>query len=135
MKIEIKATVNAPINKVWASWTSPEHITKWNFASEDWLCPTANNDFVVGGRFSYRMEAKDGSIGFDFEGRYTVIDIFKTIEFELDDKRMVLVHFADEQEQTKISERFEVEDKNSGEMQRQGWQSILNNFKKYVESL
>jgi uncharacterized protein YndB with AHSA1/START domain len=133
MEITIESTVNASMDRVWAAWTSPEEITQWNFASDDWKCPSAQIDLKVGGRFNYRMEAKDGSMGFDFEGEFTGIAPKKSIEYSLGDDRNVTVSFLQVEEGTRVVETFEAEDEMSAEQQKQGWQSILNNFKKHVE--
>ena len=134
MVIKIETTINAPINKVWECWTTPEHITKWNFASPDWCCPSATNDLKPNGTFSWRMEAKDGSMAFDYTGTYKEVIENKSISLELDDNRIVKILFAEENGAVKITEEFEAEDENNAEMQRQGWQAILNNFKAHVES-
>ncbi|MCB9266688.1 MAG: VOC family protein [Lewinellaceae bacterium] len=131
--ITVHATINAPVEKVWAMWTQPEHITKWNFASGDWHSPHAENNLRPGGKFSYRMEARDGSMGFDFSGAYTAVNENKNLEFTIDDGRHVQVHFSELDGGTFVMENFEAEKMNSIEMQRTGWQAILDNFKKYVE--
>jgi uncharacterized protein YndB with AHSA1/START domain len=135
MKITIETTVNAPVEKVWKAWTTPENITQWNFASEDWQCPRAKLSLTCGGKFNYRMEAKDGSFGFDFEGEFTSITVNHEIEFSLGDNRKVAVIFIPAGNATRVVETFEAEDEHSAEQQRQGWQAILNNFKKHVERL
>ena len=132
-KITVQTTVNAPIDQVWKYWTLPEHITQWNFASDDWCCPNAENDLRVGGKFNYRMEAKDGSLGFDFWGIYDTIKENELIEITLGDNRKVKVEFVAQDNSTGIIETFEVEEMNAVDMQRDGWQAILNNFKKFVE--
>jgi uncharacterized protein YndB with AHSA1/START domain len=132
--ITIETTINAPVEKVWKLWTLPEHITKWNSASDDWHTPKAENDLRVGGKFAARMEAKDGSFGFDFGGVYDAVKTNELIEYTLGDGRKVAVHFTPNGNETKLSETFEAENTNSIEMQRSGWQAILNNFKKYVEA-
>lgn len=134
MKITIETEVEAPLPEVWSAWVGPDHITGWNFAIDEWCCPSAELDLSVGGRFSYRMEAKDGSVGFDFEGTFTQLAIEKLIHFELDDGRPVSVEFVQIKNGIRVIEPFEAEDENSAEQQKQGWQSILNNFKKYVDS-
>lgn len=134
MKITIETTVNAPLERVWNSWVSPGDIKNWNFAIDEWCCPDAKLDFQVGGNFSYRMEAKDGSVGFDFEGEFTNIEENKIIEFKLEDERKVKVCFSETEQGVLVSEIFEAEDENSADQQKQGWQNILNNFKRYVES-
>lgn len=132
-KIEVEVKVNKPIDEVWEFWTNPKHIVNWNFASDDWECPNATNDLVIGGKFSYTMSAMDGSMKFDFEGTYTNVEKYSLIQYELGDKRRVSIKFITQDNGTKILESFDAETQNSIEMQRQGWQSILNNFKKYVE--
>jgi uncharacterized protein YndB with AHSA1/START domain len=133
--ITVETIVNAPVEKVWESWTRPEHIIKWNNASEDWHTPHAENDLRPGGPFSIRMEAKDGTMGFDFEGTYDTVSQHKNIAYTLGDGRKVNVDFEPEGNRTRVLESFEVESMNSPEMQRQGWQAILDNFKKYTEGL
>ena len=132
--ITIDATVNAPVEKVWKFWTGTGHITKWNSASDDWHSPYAENDLKAGGKFLSRMEAKDGSFGFDFGGIYDEVKTHELIAYTLGDGRKVKVTFSSEGNFTKIVESFEAESANSVEVQRMGWQSILNNFKKYTES-
>lgn len=134
MEISIDTTVSAALEEVWSAWVTPGDIKKWNFASDDWCCPDARLDLKVGGRFNYRMEAKDGSIGFNFEGTFTSIDINKNIEYVLGDNRKVKVSFYETENGIKVVETFETEDENSAELQRQGWQSILNNYKRHVET-
>lgn len=135
MEIAIETTVSAPVEKAWEAWTTPESITQWNFASEDWRCPRAELSLTPGGKFNYRMEAKDGSVGFDFEGEFTAIDSNREIEYSLGDDRKVNVKFISVHEGTRVVETFEAEDAFSAEQQRQGWQSILDNFKKHVDRL
>ena len=129
----VKATVNAPLEKVWKLWTDPTHITKWNNASDDWHTPKAENDLRTGGKFISRMEAKDGSMGFDFVGVYSLVDPLKRIAYTMEDGRKADITFWENDGVTTISESFEAEDMNSIEMQEAGWQAILNNFKKYAE--
>lgn len=131
--ITIEASVKAPVSKVWDYFTQPNHITRWNAASPDWHCPSASNDLKDGGRLIFRMEARDGSFGFDFSGTYTQVVPLQTIEYTMDDDRKVNVHFTDNGDSTFISQTFEAEAENSLELQRDGWQSILNNFKNYTE--
>ena len=133
-KITVKAKINKGIEPVWKGWTLPEHIKKWHFATGEWKCPYAFNDFKIGGKFSYRMEAKDGSMGFDFSGTYDEIQLNSNIEFTLDDGRKTFITFSSTGNATEIMETFEPDKSVSIEMQRAGWQSILNNFKKYIES-
>lgn len=134
MKISIETEVRAPLTRVWEAWVTPEDITGWNFAVEDWCCPRAEIDLEVGGHFNYRMEAKDGSMGFDFEGEFTEITPYRNIRFKLGDDREVNVEFVETENGVKVAESFEAEDEHSAEQQKQGWLSILNNFKKHVES-
>jgi uncharacterized protein YndB with AHSA1/START domain len=133
-RITVEAVVHAPMEMVWALWTTPEHITKWNHASDDWHTPRAENDLRVGGRFLYRMEARDGSSGFDFEGAYSVVIIQELIGYTMDDGRTVRIAFTRSANATLVTESFDAEDHNPVEMQRFGWQAILNNFKRYAES-
>ena len=132
--IRIETTVQAPIEKVWTCWTQPEHITKWNNASDDWHTPHAENDLRTGGSFSARMEAKDGSFGFDFGGTYDEVRENEYIEYTLGDGRKVKIKFTDTEGQTHVEETFDPESTNPVDMQRTGWQAILDNFKKYTES-
>jgi uncharacterized protein YndB with AHSA1/START domain len=132
--ITIQTTVNAPVDKVWSYWTNPQHIINWNSASSDWHTPWAENDLRVGGKFTSRMEAKDESIGFDFGGVYDDVKTNELIAYTLGDGRKVEVRFTQEGNKTKVVETFEAEDVNSIELQRGGWQAILDNFKQYVES-
>ncbi|SIQ90087.1 SRPBCC family protein [Pontibacter lucknowensis] len=131
--ITIGASIQAPVEKVWQFWTEPQHITRWNNASEDWHTPRAENDLQVGGKFSSRMEAKDGSMGFDFNGTYTDVQEHKRIAYTLEDGRKVEIRFESEGEETRVTESFEADPSHSAEMQQTGWQAILDNFKKYVE--
>ena len=133
--ITIKATVNAPVEKVWNAWSNPKDIMKWNSASDDWHTPKAENDLRTGGKFSSRMEAKDGSWGFDFGGVYDNVEEYKVIEYTMGDGRKVKVTFAGNGNTTEVVETFDAESENSIEMQRSGWQAILDNFKRYTESL
>lgn len=133
MKISIDAVVKAPLNRVWDAWITPEDITRWNFAIDAWCCPAAEVDLRVGGRFSYRMEARDGSAGFDFEGQFTEIEPCRLIRFSLEDDREVSVEFIESADGVRVIETFDAEDEHSAEQQRQGWQAILNNFKTHVE--
>lgn len=132
-KIIIQAIVSADIEKVWDYYTRPEHITKWNFANDDWQCPHASNDMRVGGKYIARMEAKDGSFGFDFEAVYDEIVGGDRFSYIMPDGREVNVNFNDADGRTEVSISFDAETENSIELQRQGWLAILNNFKKYTE--
>jgi|ERR1035437_1083963 uncharacterized protein YndB with AHSA1/START domain len=133
-KITVEATVNAPIEKVWSYWNSPEHITKWYFSADDWHATYAENELKVNGKFKTTMAARDGSFSFDFEGAYTNIQKNKLIEYTIPDGRKVSVSFSDNGNETKVTETFETETMNPIEMQKGGWQSILNNFKKHTET-
>ena len=132
--ITVEATVNAPIEKAWKCWNLPEHVTKWYFASDDWHAPRAENDLKAGGKFTIRMEAKDGSFGFDLNGTYDEVVVNKLISFALEDGRKVKVSFSSAGNTTKVTEEFEPESQNPHEMQKTGWQNIMNNFKKYTEN-
>lgn len=132
-KIRIEALISAPQSKVWTYWTEPNHITKWNFAIPEWHCPSATNDLKVGGRYVARMEAKDGSFGFDFEGVYDEIKPQQKLTYTMPDGRKVETTFEQHDGKTKVVTVFDAEDQNSLEMQKNGWQAILNNFKKYTE--
>lgn len=134
MRITIETQINAPLDVVWSAWTTPADIVKWNAASDDWHTPEAMIDLQVGGVFNYRMEARDGSFGFDFTGKFTKIVKHQTIEFVMDDDREVSVEFVDNEDSIRVRETFEAESENDGEMQRRGWQSILDNFARHVES-
>jgi uncharacterized protein YndB with AHSA1/START domain len=131
--ITVENTVNAPVAKVWEFWTKPEHITRWNNASDDWHTPHAENDLRAGGNFVYTMAAKDGSFAFDFGGIYDAVIVNEYIEYTMGDSRKVTVNFTDQGGSTKVTESFEAENTNPVEMQRSGWQAILDNFKKYTE--
>lgn len=134
--ITIETIIPATLAKVWDSWTNPESVTQWNFASPDWYCPKAVNHLAVGEKFVYTMAARDGSMSFDFSGTYTQIDPHKLIRNQLDDGRMMTVIFKSiDTEQTKVIETFEAEDINTLDLQRQGWQAILDNFRQYVINL
>ena len=132
--LTVESTINAPVEKIWEYWTKPEHITKWSNASDDWHTTRAENDLRVGGSFLSRMEAKDGSFGFDFGGVYDAVRTNEYIEYTLGDGRKAKIAFTSEGNTTKISESFEAENTNSVEMQQGGWQAILDNFKKYTEA-
>jgi uncharacterized protein YndB with AHSA1/START domain len=132
--ITVSNTVNAPVAKVWEYWTKPEHITQWNHASDDWHSPWAKNDLRTGGSFSARMEAKDGSMGFDFAGVYDSVIDKKSIEYTMGDGRKAKVTFTENGNTTKVVESFDAEETHSIELQRGGWQAILDNFKKHVEA-
>ena len=132
-KITIKATVSAEKQKVWDYYTKPEHITKWNYADPSWHCPTASNELKVGGRYVARMEAKDGSFGFDFDATYTEVNQPHSLSYEFGG-RFATVEFKMFQGQTEVIVTFDPENEFPIELQRQGWQAILDNFKKYTEA-
>ena len=132
--ITVENTINAPVEKVWRLWTEPEHIKKWNNASDDWHTPHAENDLRPGGKFVSRMEAKDGSFGFDFGGVYDDVRNHESIEYTIGDGRKVKVTFSGQGNHTTVTETFEAENTHSLEMQQGGWQAILDNFKRYVEA-
>ncbi len=131
MKISVSVEINAPVAKAWDAYVFPEAINQWNFASDDWQCRDARVDLRVGGSFSSHMEAKDGSFGFDFEGTYTNIVENQLLEYSFGD-RFARVLFEQVGEVSKITVEFDAEDENSVDMQREGWQAILNNYAKYV---
>ena len=133
-KITIEAHVAAPVQKVWDYWNKPEHITQWNFAIDSWQCPKAENDLRPGGKLKSRMEAKDGSFGFDFEATYDEVAPLSKIAYTIADGRKVVTDFADVGGKTKIVTVFEAESENPVDMQKGGWQAILDNFKKYAEA-
>jgi len=132
-RITIRVTVLADKQKVWDYYTQPEHITKWNFADPSWHCPTATNDMKVGGRYVARMEAKDGSFGFDFDAVYTEINEGQNFTYEFGG-RFATIDFKETNGQTEVTVTFDPETENSIDLQRQGWQAILDNFKKYTEA-
>ena len=132
-KITVESVINAPVDKVWTLWSEPDHIKKWTFAASDWHAPYAENDLKTDGKFKTTMAAKDGSVSFDFEGVYTNVETHKKIEYALADGRTVQIVFEADGDMTKITETFDPENQNPIEMQRGGWQSILDNFKKYTE--
>jgi len=133
--ITIESVVNAPVEQVWKHWTGPEHIMKWNNASDDWHTTHAENDLRTGGKFMSRMEAKDGSFGFDFGGEYDEVTQHARIVYTMSDGRKVTVDFTPAEKGTKVVETFDAETTNPVEMQRTGWQAILDNFKKYTEGI
>jgi uncharacterized protein YndB with AHSA1/START domain len=133
--ITVENTIKAPVEKVWRFWTEPGHITKWAYATDTWHTPFAENDLKVGGKFNSRMEAKDGSVGFDFWGIYDAVVPNKYLEYTLGDDRKVKITFAGNDKETRITESFEAEETNPVEMQRGGWQAILDNFKRYTEEI
>ncbi|MBV6641270.1 MAG: SRPBCC family protein [Cyclobacteriaceae bacterium] len=133
--ITITTEVKKPMQKVWECFTLPKHITQWNFASPDWACPNATNDLKPGGKFSWRMEAKDGSMGFDFSGTYSEIYPYRLLKYTIEDGREVSVKFEESNGTVIVTETFEPENQNDLERQRQGWQAILDNFKIYAEKV
>lgn len=135
VKITVETIVEAPVEKVWECWTEPLHITKWNNATDDWHTPYAENDLRVGGRFISRMEARNGSFGFDFRGVYDGVELYKCITYTLEDGRKVSIAFESKGKDTKIIETFEAENIYPVEKQQTGWQAILDNFKRYVEQI
>ncbi|AVR00907.1 polyketide cyclase [Oceanobacillus iheyensis] len=132
-EIRVEATVQAPIDKVWKYWTEPDHIKQWNNASDDWHTPFAENDLRVGGTFVSRMEAKDGSTGFDFGGIYDDVRLHEVIAYTMADGRKVNITFKGHEKETEVVETFDADASHPAEFQQQGWQAILNNFKSYVE--
>lgn len=133
-KITVQGIINESVEKVWDIFTKPEHITKWNHASEDWHCPRAENDLRAGGRFTSRMEAKDGSEGFDFTGVYDEVVPQKKIAYTMDDGRKAQVMFEEMGNSTAVTTTFDPENENPLEMQKAGWQAILDTFKTYTEA-
>lgn len=134
MLIQVQVEIKAPLSLVWELWNDPEAITQWNFATPAWHCPSASVDLRVGGKIQSRMEAKDGSMGFDFEGIFSAVEVEKYLEYTIADGRAVKVEFEQIQDAVLVRESFEAEDVNSAELQRQGWLAILENFKAYVQS-
>ncbi|EST51552.1 activator of HSP90 ATPase [Brevibacillus panacihumi W25] len=133
--ITVETVVHSPVEKVWEYWTDPEHIKQWNNASDDWHTPYAENDLKVGGKFVSRMEAKDGSFGFDFGGVYDEVSTNESIAYTMGDGRKVKIVFLRQENDTRIIESFDAEETNTVEMQQAGWQAILDNFKTYAESV
>ncbi len=132
--IDIETTIVADLQKVWDYYTNPEHITQWNFADDSWHCPSAENDLKEGGKYKARMEAKDGSFGFDFEAIYDEVVKHKKIVYTIADGRSVSTIFESHGDITTVKTSFEAEGTNPIEMQKNGWQAILNNLKKYAEN-
>jgi len=133
-KITVTASVNAPVETVWKRWNTPADIMQWNFADPSWHAPASENDLRVGGKFKNRMEAKDGSFGFDFEGTYDVVEPYKEITYTMADGRQATTPFNLQNGKTQVQTTFDAETENDPEFQKQGWQAILDNFVKYVES-
>lgn len=134
MKITVERVVKAKPNQVWDAWNNPADIKQWNAAQDDWHTTRSAVDLREGGKFSSRMEAKDGSAGFDFEGTYTRIVPHKTIEYQMSDGREVKVEFVERAGGVLVKETFDAETENPPEVQRQGWQAILDNFGRHVEA-
>ena len=134
MKITVQTAVKADLNRVWEAWNNPEDIKRWNAASEDWHTPRSSVDLREGGKFSARMEPKDGSGGFDFEGTYTRVVPKKAIEYRMSDGREVSVEFVERADGVLVKETFDAETENPAELQKQGWQAILDNFGRHVEA-
>lgn len=132
-KITVEAAIKTPLEKVWQLWNEPRHIERWNFASDDWHCPKAENDLKAGGKLRSRMEAKDGSMGFDFEAIYDEVIPQQKVSYTMGDGRQATTIFEAKEGRTKVSTSFDPETMNSPEMQQAGWQAILDNFKKYAE--
>lgn len=133
-RITVESTIAAEMPKVWEYYTLPEHITEWNFATDDWRCPGAENDLRPGGKYKARMEAKDGSFGFDFEAVYDEVEPGKFLSYTMGDGRKASVQFDGQGASTLVKVSFDAESQNDVAMQRAGWQAILNNFKKYTEA-
>lgn len=133
MKITVETVVKAPLDRVWSAWNTPPDIQQWNHASDDWRTTQCSVDLREGGRFTSRMEAKDGSEGFDFAGTYTRVVAGQMLEYRMDDGREVTVDFSERSNGVRVRETFDAERENTPELQRQGWQSILDNFARYVE--
>ncbi len=132
VRVSVETRLDIPVEHVWKYWNGAEHIVKWYIASPDWHTPRAENDPRVDGRFLYRMEAKDGSFGFDFSGKYTRVIPYTVIEYTLDDSRKVHISFTAMGKSTRLVETFDTENQNPVEMQRNGWQAILDHFQQYA---
>lgn len=132
MKITVETLVSAEIDRVWEAWNAPVDIKRWNAASDDWHTTQSSVDLREGGAFSSRMEAKDGSMGFNFEGIYTRIIPKQRIDYRLSDGREVIVEFIERPDGVFVRETFDAESENSPDLQRQGWQAILDNFARYL---
>lgn len=133
--LKVSAEVEVPVEKAWELFNAPEHIVNWNAASPDWHTPRASNDLRTGGSFSYRMEARDGSFGFDFAGEYTEVLPLTSFAYKMEDGRTARVEFLPTQSGTRVITQFDAENSNPLEMQQNGWQAILDNFKRYAENL
>lgn len=134
IQITVHALVDAPVSKVWDYYTNPDHITGWNFASPDWCCPRAENDLRAGGKYMARMEARDGSFGFDFEAVYDEVLANHKIVYTMADGRKAVVLFRENQDKTEVTVTFDAENQNPADLQKQGWQAILDNFRQYTET-
>jgi uncharacterized protein YndB with AHSA1/START domain len=134
MKVSIETTIKSDLDTVWLAWNNPEDIKQWNAASDDWHTTESTVDLREGGTFSSRMEAKDGSMGFDFSGTFSKVIENQLIEYSMEDGRSVVIVFSLDENGVKVEETFDAESQNAAEQQRQGWQNILNNFAKHVES-
>jgi uncharacterized protein YndB with AHSA1/START domain len=134
IKVTVEVTVSADKKKAWDYYTNPKHIVNWNFASDDWHCPKSENDLRVGGKMISRMEAKDGSFGFDFEVIYDEVNLYNKTAYTMQDGRKATNEFSESNGKTKLTVMFDAENENPIDMQRGGWQSILDNFKKYTEA-
>ncbi len=134
IKITVEASVNAPVEKVWQVWNNPADIMQWNTPDPSWHTPSSENDLRINGKFKNRMEAKDGSFGFDFEGTYDKVDRHKEIAYTMADGRTATTLFEEKDGKTTLATTFDAETENDPEVQKQGWQAILNSFVKYVES-
>jgi uncharacterized protein YndB with AHSA1/START domain len=134
MKVSIETTIKSDLDTVWLAWNNPEDIKQWNAASDDWHTTESTLDLREGGTFCSRMEAKDGSMGFDFSGTFSKVIKNQLIEYSMEDGRLVVIEFSLDENGVKVEETFETESQNLAEQQRQGWQNILNNFTKHVES-
>lgn len=133
-RITVEAATHVPVAKVWKAWNTPGDIIQWNTPDPSWHSPSSENDLTVGGKFKHRMEAKDGSFGFDFEGIYDKVELHKEITYTMGDGRKATTLFAEQNGKTTITTTFDAETENDPEFQKQGWQAILNNFVKYIES-
>ncbi|MEZ5778184.1 MAG: SRPBCC family protein [Paracoccaceae bacterium] len=133
-RITVDTTIDAPVERVWEAYTTPDDITQWNFASDDWCCPSAEADLKVGGTYKARMEAKDGSFGFDFEAVYEEVDPNRALTLAMSDGRKARTTFEAAGEGTRVTTVFDAEDQNPAEMQRDGWQAILDSFRRHVEA-
>ena len=134
ISLQVEINTTSTLQKTWDYFTNPSHITQWYFASDDWCCPNAQNDLKTNGKFLIRMQSKDGTMGFDFEGIYSTIEFNKKIDYYLADGRTVSTLFETTNNNTKVTQIFDAENENPIEMQQAGWQAILNNFKTYVEN-